>query len=326
MRALALTFGPESCASSHYRIFQYRELWAKAGIELISCPANEFSDWKILGDFDLVIVQKRLFRRSIVRRLKANSRRLVYDVDDAVWLPHGKPHHPYTRWRTMRRLGAIARASDLCIAANDLLKIELEKHSKHVEVVPMALDPDVWTAAERNGADSICVGWIGSPSNLSYLEAIEDDLTRLQDAHPNVEIKVFCGAPPRFKNGLRHSHIPYQPGMEAKVARTFDIGLLPLPNDEFAARKSPIKALHYMASGVVTVASPVGATRDMIDSEIGGLYAEKNGGWYESLSRLVRNSELRANLSASARRRFESQFTNEVTARQLIEHFQTVAK
>ena len=226
----------------------------------------------------------------------------------------------------MRRLRAIARVSDLCIAANELLRIELEKHSERVTVVPMALDPKIWTLGNRIGVDSICVGWIGSPSNLPYLEAIEDDLTRLQDTHPNVEFKVFCGAPPRFKNGLRYSHIPYEPGREAEVARTFDIGLLPLPNDEFAARKSPIKALHYMASGVVTVASPIGATRDMIDSEIGGLYAEKNGGWFESLSRLVADEALRKRIAASARRRFESQFAIEGAAKKLAEHFQSVVK
>lgn len=317
MNVFALTFGDESCASSQYRIFQYREELARRGIELEAQPANEFSDWRALGDYDAVIIQKRLFSGRVIRRLRRGARRLVYDVDDAIWLPHGRSHHPFTRWRTERRLKAVCGAADLCLAANGLLHAKLAEFSKNARVLPMALDPKIWTRGDRSDQEGLRVGWTGSPANLRYLEAIEDDLIRLLKAHDNVEIQVVCGARPAFKQGLKYTHIPFAPGRDSEAVRGFDIGLLPLPVDPFAAHKSPIKALQYMASGVVTVASPVGATLDLIEENRGGVFASKPGEWRAALDRLIGDAELRTRIGDAARKRFEDMFSLDATAAEL---------
>ena len=93
MRIIALTFGDESAASSFYRIYQYVIPLAKLGIELTAHPADRFEDWSSLGDYDVVIVQKKLFSGRQVRLVRKHARRLIYDTDDAIWEPHGRPHH-----------------------------------------------------------------------------------------------------------------------------------------------------------------------------------------------------------------------------------------
>lgn len=316
MNVFALTFGDENCASSQYRIFQYRDELARRGIQLDALPANEFTDWSALGDFDAVIIQKRLFGGRAVRRLRRGARRLVYDVDDAIWLPHGRPHHPFTRWRTERRLQAVCAAADLCLAANGLLHAKLAEFSRNARVLPMALDPKIWTRGDRSNHEGLRVGWAGSPANLSYLEAIEDDLIRLLKAHRNVEIQVVCGVRPGFKKGLKYTHIPFAPGRDSEAVRGFDIGLLPLPVDPFAAHKSPIKALQYMASGVVTVASPVGATLDLIKGDC-GVFASNPGEWHAALDRLIGDVELRSRIGNAARKWFEESFSLDATASEL---------
>ncbi len=317
MKVLALTFGDDSCASSRYRIFQYREILAQHGISLESQVANSFMDWESLGEFDVVIVQKRLFGSRIVRRLRRHSRRLVYDVDDAVWLPHDKPHHWFTQWRVERRLESIASVADLCITANELLREKLSAHSRNVRVLPMALSADEWPCESADEGGRVRVGWIGSPANLRYLEAIEEDLTQLQKLHPQVELVIFCGTKPKFQKGLEFTHISFELMCQPAVARSFDVGLLPLPNNDFAASKSPIKALQYMASGAVTVASPVGATRDMILEDVGGLFAGGAGEWRDTVARLAGDPDLRRRLRKSARLRFEECFSLESVAERL---------
>src|SRR5256885_2407106 len=88
MRVLALTFGDEHQASSKYRVFQYVEPLAQLGIEVDAQPANSFNDWTRVREYDVVLVQKKLFRSGKVRYLRGNARRLVYDIDDAIWHPH----------------------------------------------------------------------------------------------------------------------------------------------------------------------------------------------------------------------------------------------
>jgi glycosyltransferase involved in cell wall biosynthesis len=317
MKVLALTFGDDTCASSQYRIFQYRETLAQQGISLETQVANSFEDWDSLGAFDVVIVQKRLFGGRIVRRLRRRSRRLVYDVDDAVWLPHDEPHHWFTQWRVQRRLESIASVADLCITANELLRAKLSAYSRNVCVLPMALSADEWPYESADKGGRVRVGWIGSPANLRYLEAIEEDLTQVQKLHPQVEFVVFCGAKPKFLNGLQYTHVPFEPKRLPAVARSLNVGLLPLPDNDFAAGKSPIKALQYMASGVVTVASPVGATRDMILEDIGGLFANGPGEWRDTVALLAGDPDLRRRLRKSARLRFEECFSLERAAERL---------
>lgn len=317
MNVAALTFGDEACASSHYRIFQYREALEHCGIRLEAWPANSFGNWASLGDFDVVIIQKRLFRAGLVRRLRRRARRLVYDIDDAIWLTHGKPHHPLTRWRTRSRLKAVSSAADLCLVANGLLQAKLSEYSDNVRVLPMSLDAKIWTRGERGRRGSVCVGWTGSPANLRYLEAIEEDLVRLQKAHAEVEFQFLCGAKPQFKSGLSFKHIPFAPGCDVEAVRGFDIGLLPLPDDPFAAYKSPIKALQYMASGAVTVAAPVGATMDIIGADRVGVFAGKPGEWFDALESLVTDADLRRRIGDAARSRFEDCFSFDRTAKEL---------
>src|SRR6185295_11084066 len=106
--------------------------------------------------------------------------------------------------------------------------------------------------------ETVRVGWSGGRVNLRYLEEIEPALSGVQAELPQVEFVVHCGQQPAFYYGLQYTHIPYVTGEESAVVRDFDIGLAPLPNDAFAAAKSPIKCIQYMASGVAAIVSPVG--------------------------------------------------------------------
>src|SRR5688572_10080745 len=121
MRVLALTFGDATTASSQYRVYQYIPLLEQSGIRLEAFPVATFTAWDTVAGYDTVLVQKRLLPPGRLRWLRHHTRRLIFDVDDAIWFPHGRRHHWLTRWRTERRLAAIARAADLCVVPNHVL-------------------------------------------------------------------------------------------------------------------------------------------------------------------------------------------------------------
>ena len=315
MKVFALTFGRPTNASSFYRVYQYVEPLREHGISLQCAEARTFSNWRSLAEFDLVLLQKQLLGWRKFSQLEKNSRQLAYDLDDAIWLPQKGRHHFLTQLRLWIRIRKQLATVQLCIAANQVLAGHTRRlGARRVEVLPMALPAANWPKpVPRSDGAKVVLGWSGAPPNLAYLERLEPALREVLARHPNAELHVYCGKKPAFTN-LPFRHFPFQPGTEAEVIRGFDIGLLPLPDDPFASAKSPIKALQYFACGVPAVATPVGATKELVQSGVTGRWAESEEEWVKGLSELVERAELRWKLGSNARRFFEERHALESVA------------
>ncbi len=309
MRVLALTFGDANLASSKYRVYQYIEPLREFGIELEPRLANDFEGWASISKYDAVLVQKKLFSTGRAKQLRHSAKRLIYELDDAIWHPHAQAHSWITNLRTHMRLRAITRSANLCLAANAIIAKHLTRWARQVEVIPMALDERTWTARSNQfepGA-KIRIGWAGHPVNVRYVEEIEPALVTIQQKFANAHFQFLSGQAPRFGQ-LQFEHVPFNPKCEQEAIRGFDIGLLPLPTGAFAEAKSPVKGLQYMASGVATVLSPHGATRDMFEDERTGLFAFSLSDWEQALDRLIGDHGLRQRLGTAARKEFEATY------------------
>lgn len=305
MKVLALTVGNRNVASTQYRLVQFADSLQSAGIELRLVEAADFRDFKSLGDWDLVIIQKRLSSARWVRKIRKGARKLIFDIDDAIWEPHGRRHSWWSRVRTGHRLRAVVSAADTCTVANEQLAGFLQPMARHVDLVPMALDDTHWTPEIPRHPGPLRIGWVGAPPNLGYLSRLGTVIHEVQALRPDTEWLVYCGLPPVWPCEVRAVHHPYQPGTEPTVVRSFDIGLLPLPDDAFAAGKSPIKALQYAACGIPCIASPVGATTNIVLNGETGITASTDDEWREALLRLIDDAELRRVMGAAARQRFQ---------------------
>jgi len=304
LKILVLTVGDAHVASTRYRFIQFEESLRAAGVDMRFKPVAGFKDWALAESRDLVVVQKRLMRASWVKRLRRHARRLVFDTDDAIWEPHGKAHSWWTRRRTLHRLRAIAAAADGCTVPNEHLAAFLRPLACSVELIPMALDEAEWFPAPERQPGPPRIGWAGAPPNLAYLTRLGGVLHDIQQARPDTEVVVYCAEKPDFGGKVRFTHRPFTPGTEAEVMRTFDIGLLPLPDDAFAAGKSPIKALQYAACRIPCIASPVGATCETVRHGETGLAATTDGEWKAAILKLLDHSSERIRLGEAARRNF----------------------
>lgn len=307
MRYLSLNFGGEDCASSRFRIEAFRPALRTLGLAIECVPANEFTRWDELGGYDGVIVQKKLFSGARVRAVRRSARRLVFDIDDAILHPQKREHHWFTRLRTHFRLRRIVSAADLCLAANEVLATHLRPWAKQLVVFPMALDATEWQPRPRADEATVRLGWSGAPRNLRYLEAIEPALLALFAQQPQARLVVLCGERPRFAR-LPFEHIPWQAGNESAVVGTFDIGLLPLEASLFAAGKSPIKGLQYLASGLPVVATPLAATRELFHGSDAAHFASSPEEWVKELAPLVADAKLRRARGQAGRALFESHY------------------
>lgn len=304
MKVLALTIGNQRLASTRYRLGQFTDLLEGRKISLTLIEFQLFNDWKLLADYDLVILQKRLPRTSLIRRIRKHARFLIFDTDDAIWEPHGRVHSWWTRVRTHGRLRAITAAADACTVPNLHLANALQPLARQVHIIPMALDENEWKPAATRSPGPVRLGWSGAPPNLPYLQTLGDTLEEVQKLRPEVEIIVYCGKPPSWEHPIRSIHHAFEPGKETEIVQTFDIGLLPLPDNAFAAGKSPIKALQYAACGVPCVGTPIGATKEIVRDGQTGLAVKTSTDWTQALIRLIDNEDERHRLGDEARRQF----------------------
>jgi glycosyltransferase involved in cell wall biosynthesis len=323
MRVLCLTFGNEQTASTQYRILQYQPSLAAQGIFLETQPANTFKNFEHLAHYDLIVLQKTLLPLSKLRKIRKYARKLLYDLDDLIWQSPNKQHHFLTRLKLETRLRSIAHSADLCLTANHYLNQELKKRSAHTHVLPMSLDGRLWQPQNKPEKKTCVIGWSGAPKNLPYLEAILPHLKKIQEEFPQALFQIHSGENPRWSN-FNYDYLPYQPGQEPAAVAGFDLGLLPLPDNAFARGKSPIKALQYMACGVVPIASAVGATCETCLDQKNALLVYQPEQWLNHLRLLILNQDKRQDLAQAARHFFLNHHELQTVGKNLAHFWKTL--
>ena len=116
---------------------------------------------------------------------------------------------------------------------------------------------------------------------------------------------VLVGADPALRAPWIE-HRPWSLDSERDDLASFDLGIMPLPDSEWARGKCGYKALQYFSAGVPAIASPVGVARELVgeDGERGAL-ASSPEEWHAALERLAADAAERARMGrrgARARR------------------------
>jgi glycosyltransferase involved in cell wall biosynthesis len=262
--------------------------------------------YRKLAPYDAVVLQKRLVSRVELFVLRSVARRLIYDVDDAVMYASNGDDHP-----RRRRFAAIVKAADLVVCGNQFLADEASRETDRILVVPTCINTDVYRPGLKIGdSRTLTVGWTGSRSTNSYLNEIFHALCQM---HGPVEIKIISDTADGFDfsrlGRVPHVFVPWSPKTEILEAATFDLGLMPLPENRWTQGKCGFKALQYMALGIPAVCSPVGVNRDIIHDGVDGLFAATLQDWFPVISRLLKDSFLREAIGRAGRRRIEEAFS-----------------
>ena len=301
---LVLTSRPEK-PSYRFRVEALLPGLADRGINVRVLFTRDMGRWRFrryldCSGYDTVLIQKRILRpvdRFLLRRV---ARHVIFDFDDAVGFDSkGRP-----RPRMQKRLAAMARFADHITCGNNYLASLVGTNDKKVTVVPTSIDTDRFVPAKETMADSstrVVVGWIGSRKNLKHLDELLPVLANVD----GIVLKVVADSAESL-NLDRLGKTPFEFeawSAETEVAQTasFDIGIMPLPDNNFTRGKCGCKALQCMATGLPTICSPVGMNCDLIQPGINGLLAGPPGEWARSLKQLVGDVARRRKIGTQAR-------------------------
>ena len=236
------------------------------------------------------------FLEKIARRINPN---MLLEFDDAIFLTS----------LHKRKIPKLIAMSRYVIVGNDYLGDYALKFNPHVTIIPTVLDTERYhKKQDYRPQGKVNIGWVGLAYNLPYLQRLEGTFQKLKAEVGDFIFTLICSKGIKM-DGVKIDFKPWNYDDEAKDIGTFDIGIMPLPNDDWAKGKCGLKVLQYMACGVPVVASPVGVNQDIIKDGENGFLAATEKDWLQKLTLLARDEELRRKLGQKGRDTVEDRYS-----------------
>jgi len=278
-----------------------RECGIKCQVEEL--PRDYWTRWTLYkrgADFDAVLLQKKCLNFYDAFWLKRHSRRIIYDLDDAVMYSPQAPHSDKTsHFKLFRRT---AKLADMVIAGNSYLAEHARRFNSNVKVLPTGLAVSSYDVnVDRRDDGRIRIVWIGSQSTLKYLTQIKPALEQIGARFHNVVLRIVCDQFFDLESMPVEKH-PWSLTTETIDLVTSDIGLAPLPDNRFTRGKCGFKILQYAAAGLPAVTSPVGVNANYVQHGLTGFLAADTGQWVAAITHLIENHQLRKSMGLAARK------------------------
>lgn len=304
------------------RFYSPGKLRTKMLILLRSWWKRKKDAWRA-GEYDIVFVQREAFMTGSTRfekKFAASGAKLVFDFDDAIWnLDISDANKKFGWLKNPGKTAEIIAMSDLVIAGNQYLADYARRHNKNVVIIPTTIDTTEYsrnqtacssrTVNVRAQQPTVCIGWSGSITTIKHFEFAVPFLRELRKKYgEKITIKVIGdGSYVNTELGIRG--IAWKKEDEIRELSSFDIGIMPLPDDEWAKGKCGLKGLQYMALGIPTIMSPVGVNTEIIRDGENGMLASGTAEWVGKLEQLIADDQLRKQMGEKARETVEKQYS-----------------
>jgi glycosyltransferase involved in cell wall biosynthesis len=332
IKILGLALYGSLAASTRYRLGQYVPGLASQGIDLqirhllgdeylrrrfrgASMPVTAMLEagWRRLADlrhqrdFDAAMLHCELFplmpgwlERVLLRRP------YLYDFDDALYLKYRTGQLGILRPILGGKFDRVIAGAAAITAGNRILAEYAQQRNPNTHVFPTVVDTERYLPAQRSHCDVFTVGWIGSPSTALYLSELVVPLSVIGKEGP-VRLIVIGGKAPHIPN-VTVVELEWQERTEVELINTFDVGVMPLPDDEWARGKCAFKLIQYMACAVPVIASAVGANVDVVRGGCGILPATSQE-WADALRMLRDQPALREEMGQAGRERVRQDYS-----------------
>jgi glycosyltransferase involved in cell wall biosynthesis len=355
VRVLALLPFSEEAASVRFRVAQFVPSLAAAGFDLDLRPLFDTALFRLLyrpghvtekasalvsrtvervqslrGDYDVALVHREAYPigSPFIERWLARRVPVIYDFDDAIYLPNNSDANKMVGFlKRPNKVDDIIRVSTEVIAGNAHLGQYARAHGgSRVSVIPTVVDTSVWAPPTRPVVnDPPVIGWIGTPTTTVYLLELRDVFTTLAAEHA-FTLRVSGASGPVNFPGVRVDNRPWVREHEVELFNTCDIGVYPLPANEWTLGKCGFKAIQFMACGVPVVASPVGVNSTIIDDGHNGLLVHDPAQWLSHLRALLGDAAMRRRIGGAGRERIESAYSLRAAAPSVVSVFERASK
>ncbi|MGQ0828967.1 MAG: glycosyltransferase family 4 protein [Bacteroidota bacterium] len=290
---------------------------------------SAFKRWKDIKNCnhaDIIFVQREAFMTGSAyfeKQFAKTKAKLVYDFDDSIWLLDTSEANKKWEWlKSTKKTGEIIAISNLVFAGNSYLANYAEQFNENVKIIPTTIDTAIFKRKKNYQNNSkICIGWSGSHTTIKHFEEAVPFLKKIKEKYgDNVFFKVMGDE--LYNNvELDIKGIPWSNNTETEELESFDIGIMPLPDDQWVKGKCGLKGLAYMALEVPTIMSKIGVNTEIINDGTNGFLAGTEEEWIRKLSQLIESFELRKQLGEQGRKTVEERYSVESQKNNYLRHF-----
>lgn len=286
----------------------------RKGMILLKSIFKRIGDWNQFSKYDIVFVQREALMIGSTffeKKIAKSKAKFVFDFDDSIWLMDTSEGNKKFEWlkNPLKTAKNIALA-DRIFAGNAYLANYAKHYNTNVALVPTTIDTDFHKPLNISKTNNkVTIGWSGSITTIKHFEYALPYLTKLKNKYQDKIEFAVMGDPSYVNKELGIKGIPWNAESEVRVLNSFDIGIMPLPDDEWAKGKCGLKGLSYMACGVTTIMSPVGVNNDIIEHGVNGYLASTEEEWINYLSLLIEDTELRKRIGRNARNTVEEKYS-----------------
>ncbi len=265
-----------------------------------------------LSGVDVVFIHREaspigppIFEWLIVKILR---KKIIYDFDDAIWKPNVSVTNSFVnKLKWYGKVKHICKWATVVSCGSNYLCEYAKQFNNDVRLIPTTIDTDYHLPNKKTENKIPVIGWTGSHSTTYYLNFLIPVFKKLEQ---QIEFELRIISNKDLQLPLKsYRYIHWNKETEIADLQSFDIGIMPLPEDDWSKGKCGFKLLQYMAVGVPSIASPVGVNTDIIINNETGWIANSENEWFEKLSYLLKNIEERKSVIDKASSHIEKQYS-----------------
>ncbi|MBZ5540975.1 MAG: glycosyltransferase family 4 protein [Acidobacteriia bacterium] len=309
-----------------FRAIQNERLAPKLLLTPLSCLLRAL-DLALIPRYDAVVIHREAFPffcPVVEKMVQWRHSKVIFSFDDAIYIGHRDTQKEKYPWIYKLKYGSgvneVLAKSARVIAGNQKLAGYARRFNSRVSVIPTVVDTERYRyRPPATSGDCLTIGWVGSRSTSPYLLEIEPALRRLSEAYPGkIRFRLY-GHPQRKLNLPNFESLPFSLATEVEDIRSLDIGIMPMPDNDWTRGKCAFKAIQYMALGIPVVTSPVGMATEVVQHNVNGLWARMPEDWFEALNHLVKDAHLRQRFAEEGRKTVESHYSLQVWAPRFVD-------
>ncbi len=258
------------------------------------------------NNFDLIVIYREALPTRTTFFEKAVSKKnipILFDFDDAIWIKDVSSVNKKISWfKDENKIERLLPLCDHITCGNEYLAKYASKFNSNVTIIPSSVDTKLYRSLNKKANGVVKIGWVGSHTTVKHFESITPVFKKLKSRYADgIEFTVI-GDENYVNNDLNIKGVRWENKNEVELFNSFDIGVMPLPNNDWTKGKCGMKGLLYMSVGIPTVMSNVGMNQEIVNHGENGFLASAEKEWIQILSKLIEDKKLREKIGKEGRK------------------------
>ncbi|MDD2634517.1 MAG: glycosyltransferase family 4 protein [Bacteroidales bacterium] len=310
------------------KVFYSKKKYLRKLLIVIKAFIHRLKDIKTAKQCDVIFIYREAFMLGATyfeKRLAKLDVPIIFDFDDSIWLNDTSEGNQNLAWlKKPQKTAKICKLSDLVIVGNTYLANYAKIHNPNVEIIPTTINTNYHKCTDtKKDTNRICIGWTGTSTTLKHYYTAIPVLERIKEKYgERVYFKIIVNSN-NWTQNIDVELINWSKEREIDDLCEFDIGIMPLPDDEWSKGKCGFKGLQCMALGIPVVMSQVGVNTKIIKNGHNGYLAKQEKEWFNYLCKLIDSAELRETIGNAGKKTVQEEYSVHIWEKRVLKLFKS---